>query len=137
MSRKENLISKLHTKEGTWKIAVWIIDMWHVNKHNGRQTIEMVLMDQTVIFMFFNFIGFHNWKFSRLSFVTVAGCKDWRHSDKNCSLNLSQSCIAIVHIWLRTSKLLTIILNTKWVQFHFWFIINFLLENIIKIQTLV
>ncbi|KAL2992881.1 hypothetical protein AAZX31_10G074800 [Glycine max] len=26
------------------------------------------------------------------------GCKDWRHSDKNCSLNLSQSCIAIVHI---------------------------------------
>ncbi|KAG4982408.1 hypothetical protein glysoja_048570 [Glycine soja] len=46
MSRKENLISKLHTKKGTWKIVVRIIDMWHVNKHNGRQTIEMVLMDQ-------------------------------------------------------------------------------------------
>ncbi|KHN10507.1 hypothetical protein glysoja_046757 [Glycine soja] len=47
MFRKENMISELHTKKGTWKIAVQITDMWHVNKHNGKQAIEMVFMDQT------------------------------------------------------------------------------------------
>ncbi|KAG5138089.1 hypothetical protein JHK82_022820 [Glycine max] len=41
------MISELHTKKGTWKIAVQITDMWHVNKHNGKQAIEMVFMDQT------------------------------------------------------------------------------------------
>ncbi|KAL3025171.1 hypothetical protein AAZX31_04G166300 [Glycine max] len=49
MSRKENLLYELHTKKGTWKIVVRITDMWRVNKHNGRQSIEMVLMDHTVI----------------------------------------------------------------------------------------
>ncbi|KHN45591.1 hypothetical protein glysoja_043017 [Glycine soja] len=47
MSHKENLICELHTKKGTWKIAVRITDMWRLNKHNGRQSIEMVLMDHT------------------------------------------------------------------------------------------
>ncbi|KAH1254931.1 hypothetical protein GmHk_04G011261 [Glycine max] len=47
MSRKENLLYELHTKKGTWKIVVRITDMWRVNKHNGRQSIEMVLMDHT------------------------------------------------------------------------------------------
>ena len=49
MSHKENLICELHTKKGTWKIAVRITDMWRLNKQNGRQSIEMVLMDHTVI----------------------------------------------------------------------------------------
>ncbi|KAL5148574.1 hypothetical protein HKD37_13G035604 [Glycine soja] len=40
MSRKENLISELHTRKGTWKIA-------QVRKQNSKQAIEMVLMDQT------------------------------------------------------------------------------------------
>ncbi|KHN16290.1 hypothetical protein glysoja_030265 [Glycine soja] len=46
MSRKENLISELHPRKGTWKIAVCITDMWDVKKHNGRQAIDMVLIDQ-------------------------------------------------------------------------------------------
>eukprot|EP00256_Glycine_max_P039359 XP_006588081.1 uncharacterized protein LOC102666168 [Glycine max] len=37
MSLEENMIFELHTKKGTWKIAVRITNMWHVNKHNGRQ----------------------------------------------------------------------------------------------------
>ncbi|KAL5176913.1 ATP-dependent DNA helicase pif1 [Glycine soja] len=47
MSRKENLISELHTKKGTWKIVVHITDLWQARKQNSKQTIEMVLMDQT------------------------------------------------------------------------------------------
>ncbi|KAG5148888.1 hypothetical protein JHK82_015769 [Glycine max] len=47
MSRKENLLCELHTKKGTWKIVVRITDMWRLNKHNGRQSIEMVLMNHT------------------------------------------------------------------------------------------
>ncbi|KAH1214832.1 Replication protein A DNA-binding subunit B [Glycine max] len=47
MSRKENLLCELHTKKGTWKIVVRITNMWHLNKHKGRQSIEMVLMDHT------------------------------------------------------------------------------------------
>ncbi|KHN12563.1 hypothetical protein glysoja_031299 [Glycine soja] len=49
MSRKENLISELHPRKGTWKIAVRITDMWDVKKHNGRQAIDMVFIDQTII----------------------------------------------------------------------------------------
>ncbi|KAG5017104.1 hypothetical protein JHK85_023240 [Glycine max] len=49
MSRKENLISELHPRKGTWKIAVCIIDMWDVKKHNVRQAIDMVLIDQTEV----------------------------------------------------------------------------------------
>ncbi|KHN23230.1 hypothetical protein glysoja_046390 [Glycine soja] len=47
MSRKENLLCELYTKKGTWKIFVRITNMWCLNKHNGRQSIEMVLMDHT------------------------------------------------------------------------------------------
>ncbi|KHN34696.1 hypothetical protein glysoja_011249 [Glycine soja] len=47
MSRKENLISELHTRKGTWKIAVHITDLWQTQKQNSKQVIEMVLMDQT------------------------------------------------------------------------------------------
>ena len=53
MSRKENLISELHTRKGTWKIAMRITDLWQARKQNSKQTIEMVLMDQTVIVLFF------------------------------------------------------------------------------------
>ncbi|KAH1254923.1 hypothetical protein GmHk_04G011255 [Glycine max] len=49
MSRKENLIYELHPRKGTWKIAVRITDMWDVKKHNGRQAIDMVLIDQTEV----------------------------------------------------------------------------------------
>ncbi|KAL5148274.1 ATP-dependent DNA helicase PIF1 [Glycine soja] len=47
MSRKENLISELHMRKGTWKIVVRITDLWEVRKQNSKQAIEMVLMDQT------------------------------------------------------------------------------------------
>ncbi|KAG4969231.1 hypothetical protein JHK82_034940 [Glycine max] len=47
MSQKENLISELHPRKGTWKIAMRITNMWDVKKHNGRQVIDMVLIDQT------------------------------------------------------------------------------------------
>ncbi|KAL5132857.1 hypothetical protein HKD37_03G006282 [Glycine soja] len=47
MSWKENLISELHTRKGTWKIVVRITDLWQVRKQNSKQAIEMVLMDQT------------------------------------------------------------------------------------------
>ncbi|KAH1209853.1 hypothetical protein GmHk_15G044265 [Glycine max] len=53
MSRKENLISELHTRKGTWKIVVCITDLWQARKQNSKQTIEMVLMDQTIIVVFF------------------------------------------------------------------------------------
>ena len=53
MSRKENLISELHTRKGTWKIVVRITDLWQARKQNSKQTIEMVLVDQTVIVLFF------------------------------------------------------------------------------------
>ena len=56
MSRKENLIYELHPRKGTWKIAVRITDMWDVKKHNGRQAIDMVFIDQTIIVMLFAFI---------------------------------------------------------------------------------
>ena len=56
MSRKENLISELHPRKETWKIAVHITDMWDVKKHNERQAIDMVLIDQMVIVMLFAFI---------------------------------------------------------------------------------
>ncbi|KAL5191908.1 hypothetical protein HKD37_04G011114 [Glycine soja] len=56
MSRKENLISKLHPRKGTWKIAVRITDMWDVKKHNGRQAIDMVLIDQ-MLWIVYNFQG--------------------------------------------------------------------------------
>ena len=49
MSHKENLLCELNTEKGTWKIVVRITDIWRLNKHNGRQSIEMVLMDHTVI----------------------------------------------------------------------------------------
>ncbi|KAH1198430.1 hypothetical protein GmHk_18G052016 [Glycine max] len=48
MSRKENLLCELHTKKGTWKIVVRITYMWRLNKHNGQQSVEMVLMDHTL-----------------------------------------------------------------------------------------
>ncbi|KAL5130781.1 hypothetical protein HKD37_12G033780 [Glycine soja] len=47
MSRKENLISELHTRKRTWKIVVHITYLWQARKQNSKQTIEMVLMDQT------------------------------------------------------------------------------------------
>ncbi|KAL5132869.1 hypothetical protein HKD37_03G006287 [Glycine soja] len=47
MSQKENFISELRTRKGTWKIAVRITDLWQVRKQNSKQAIEMVLMDQT------------------------------------------------------------------------------------------
>ncbi|KAG4975518.1 hypothetical protein JHK86_034992 [Glycine max] len=48
MSQKENIISKLHTRKGTWKIVVRITNLWEVRKQNSKQAIKMVLMDQTV-----------------------------------------------------------------------------------------
>ena len=56
MSRKENLISELHTRKGTWKIVVRITNLWEVRKQNSKQAIKMVLMDQTVIVAFFLFV---------------------------------------------------------------------------------
>ena len=76
MSRKENMLSKLQTKKGTWKIVVRITDMWHVNKHNGRLAINMVLMDHTVIVMLFGFIGLPN-----LVFFTIFICNCSRVQD--------------------------------------------------------
>ncbi|KAL5138327.1 hypothetical protein HKD37_10G028525 [Glycine soja] len=40
-SRKENLISELHTRKGTWKIVVRITDLWQARKQNSKQIIEM------------------------------------------------------------------------------------------------
>ncbi|KAL5162368.1 ATP-dependent DNA helicase pif1 [Glycine soja] len=57
MSRKENLISELHTRKGTWKIAMRITDLWQARKQNSKQTIEMVLMDQTIVVVFFLIVG--------------------------------------------------------------------------------
>ena len=57
MSRKENLISELHTRKGTWKIVIRITDLWQVQKQNSKQAIEMVLLDQTVIVEFFLFVA--------------------------------------------------------------------------------
>ena len=56
MSQKENFIYELRTRKGTWKIAVRITDLWQVRKQNSKQAIEMVLMDQTVIVVFFLFV---------------------------------------------------------------------------------
>ena len=46
-------------------------------KTNGRSSCFICYF---MIFIFSTFIGFGNFIYSRLSFVTVAGCKDWRHS---------------------------------------------------------
>jgi len=56
MSPKKNLISQLHTKKGTWKIVVRVTDLWEVRKQNSKQAIDMVLMDQMVIVVFFLFV---------------------------------------------------------------------------------
>ena len=56
MSQKENIISELHTRKGTWKIVVRITNLWEVRKQNSKQAIKMVLMDQTVIVAFFLFV---------------------------------------------------------------------------------
>ena len=48
MPRKENLISEIHQKKGTWKLAVRITDMWFVQKGGGNSEVHMVLMDHTV-----------------------------------------------------------------------------------------
>ncbi|KAH1225411.1 hypothetical protein GmHk_11G032316 [Glycine max] len=60
------MISELHTKKGTWKITVRITDMWHVNKQNGRQAIEIVFMDQTNIKVVENH---YEYKVSKIPFL--------------------------------------------------------------------
>ncbi|KAL5127592.1 hypothetical protein HKD37_14G039985 [Glycine soja] len=50
MSRKENLISELHTRKGTWKIAVRITDLWQARKQNSKQTIEMVVQKLELLY---------------------------------------------------------------------------------------
>ena len=60
MSRKENLISELHTRKGTWKIVVRITNLWEVRKQNSKQAIKMVLMDQMVIVVFFLLVVISN-----------------------------------------------------------------------------
>ncbi|KAL5154540.1 hypothetical protein HKD37_19G053877 [Glycine soja] len=42
MSRKENLISELHTRKGTWKIVVRITDLWQARKQNSKQNLRIV-----------------------------------------------------------------------------------------------
>ena len=102
MSRKENMISELHTKKGTWKITVRITDMWHVNKQNGRQAIEIVFMDQTVCLLrFYTIIDcIHFPCFLALITFIVDSYRVQRLVplfSKNCLLNLSQSCIVVLH----------------------------------------
>ena len=100
MSRKENLISKLHPRKGTWKIAVRITDIWDVKKHNGRQAINMVLMDQTVIVMLFAFIVMYVVIGLFITFI----CNYFRvqrlvrRYGRNSSLNFNRSCIWVVSI---------------------------------------
>ena len=126
MFRKDNMISELLTKKGTWKITIRITDMWHVNKQNGRQAIEIVFMDQTVCLLrFYTIIDcIHFPYFLALITLIVDSYRVQRLVPlfgKNCLLNLSQSCIVVLHKWFRTLRLLRIIMNTKWVRFHFWF----------------
>ena len=48
MPLKENLISEIHQKKGTWKWAVRITDMWFVQKGGGNSEVHMMLMDHTI-----------------------------------------------------------------------------------------
>jgi len=154
MSCKENMISELHTKKWTWKIAVWITDMWHVNKHNGRQAIKMVFMDQTVCLLRFHTVMDYTHFSCFLALITfiVDSYKVQRLVPlfgNNCLLNLSHSCIVVLHMSFRTLRLLRIILNTKWVRFHFWFtwwkllllrrmnILRFLLMSMLLLDLLI
>ncbi|KAG5019974.1 hypothetical protein JHK87_015829 [Glycine soja] len=45
MSHKENLISELHTRKGTWKIAVRITDLWQARKQNNIVGVIADLID--------------------------------------------------------------------------------------------
>jgi len=126
MSRKENLISELHTRKGTWKIVVRITDLWQVRKQNSKQAIEMVLMDQTVIVEFFLFVVISHLYCMWCHFILWFKCfrvqKLGLLSCKNCSLSCGTSYIVVLRIWFRTWGLLTTNLNTESAQFHFWFI---------------
>ena len=126
MSRKENIISELHTKKGTWRIVVCITDLWQARKQNSKQVIEMVLMDQTVIVVFFLFVVITHlycmWCHFVLWFKSFRVQKLELLSGNNYSLNCGTSYIVVLRIWFRTWGLLTTNLNTESAQFHFWFI---------------
>ena len=126
MSRKENLISELHTRKGTWKIVVRITNLWEVRKQNSKQAIKMVLMDQMVIVVFFLLVVISNFYCMWCDFILWFRCFRVQRlvllSGKNCSLSFGTSYIVVLRIWFRTRGLLTVNLNTESAQFHFWFI---------------
>ena len=106
MSRKENLISELHTRKGTWKIVVRITDLWQVRKQNSKQAIEMVLMDQMVIVVLFLLVVISNFYCMWCDFILWFRCFRVQRlvllSGKNCSLSSRTSYIVVLRIWFRT-----------------------------------
>ena len=102
MSWKENLISELHTRKGTWKIVVRITYLWQTRKQNSKQTIEMVLMDQTVIVVFFLIVVITHLYCMSCHFILWFKCfrvqKLELLSGKNCSLNCRTSYSVVLHI---------------------------------------
>ena len=125
-SRKENLISELHTWKGTWKIVVRITDIWQARKQNSKQTIEMVLMDQMVIVVFFLIVVITHLYCMSCHFILWFKCfrvqKLELLSGKNSSLNCGTSYSVVLRIWFKTWGLLTTNLNTESAQLHIWFI---------------
>ena len=102
MSRKENLISELHTRKGTWKIVVRISDLWQARKQNSKQTIEMVLIDQTVIVVFFLIVVITHLYCMSCHVILWFKCfrvqKLGLLSGKNCSLNCGTSYSVVLRI---------------------------------------
>jgi len=117
MSRKENLISDLHTRKRTWKIVVRITDLWQARKKNSKQAIEMVFMDQTVIVVLFLFVVITHLYCMWCHFILWFKCfrvqKLGLLSGKSCSLICGTSYIVVLRIWFRTWGLLTTNLNTE------------------------
>jgi len=101
-SRKENLISELHTRKGTWKIVVRITDLWQARKQNSKQIIEMVLMDKTIIVVLFLIVVITNLYCMSCHFILWFKCfrvqKLQLLSGKNSSLNCGTSYSVVLRI---------------------------------------
>lgn len=52
MARKLNSIGEVNDKKETWKLPIRITDLWYVPKTQTATSIEMVFIDEKVVFNF-------------------------------------------------------------------------------------
>jgi len=86
--------------------SVHITNLWEVRKQNSKQAIEMVLMDQTVIVVFFLFVVISHFYCMWCDFILWFWCFRVQIlvllSGKNCSLSSGTRYIVVLRIWFKT-----------------------------------